>query len=335
MAESDVFKLNKMLMKRNLLAHRKFIQRIFSACFVAIALSASVNLQIFAQDAGAPIANPSPQTNSGTQTTQTTNNNSTTPAPQMPFAPVEYLVYEGEYSKLLLRGIKVAELRFAAQYQNPASAGQAASDQNINPLLLFTGDVESQGFFRKLFSLNFHYQIESSVQTDMFRTLRTNKLDEQNKRVRTSVALFDYAKNKVTWTERDPNQPRSDPRVISSDLNGATLDILSGLYALRMRPLAVGDKFEMRVSESGAVYSIPVRVVERKKIKSVLGEGMTLRLDLDMFGDNRLVRGEGEFSIWLTDDARRVPVKARINHKLGTLDITLKSISNQRMKAEA
>src|SRR4051812_34251776 len=35
-------------------------------------------------------------------------------ASAMPFAPSEQLVYEGEFSKLLLRGIDVAELRFKA-----------------------------------------------------------------------------------------------------------------------------------------------------------------------------------------------------------------------------
>ena len=44
----------------------------------------------------------------------------------MPFMPSEQLVYEGEFSKLLLRGINIAELRFKA-YRPAAVAGAQAS----------------------------------------------------------------------------------------------------------------------------------------------------------------------------------------------------------------
>src|ERR1043165_9997205 len=50
----------------------------------------------------------------------------------MPFVPSEQLVYDGEFSKLLLRGINIAELRFKA-YRPTAAAtpsAQAASDAN-------------------------------------------------------------------------------------------------------------------------------------------------------------------------------------------------------------
>ena len=32
-------------------------------------------------------------------------------------------------------------------------------------------------------------------------------------------------------------------------------------------------------------------------------------------------------TLWITDDARRLPVRARVNTDIGTLDITLKKIS--------
>ena len=40
--------------------------------------------------------------------------------PAMPFVPSEQLTYEGEFTKLLLRGVKIAELRFKAY--RPAAA---------------------------------------------------------------------------------------------------------------------------------------------------------------------------------------------------------------------
>jgi hypothetical protein len=96
---------------------------------------------------------------------------------------------------------------------------------------------------------------------------------------------------------------------------------------VRTRRLAPGDQFEIAVSDSGRVYKLPARVVaEKKKMKSVVGRVPVLRLDVELFGENRPVEGKGKMSIWVTDDERRLPLKARLSHDLGQLDITLKQV---------
>jgi hypothetical protein len=249
----------------------------------------------------------------------------------MPFEPSEELVYEGEFSKLLLRGIKIAELRFQASRQpSVARAPEGKGDaQPAQPaLILLTSDIVSQGWFRKLFGINFRYHVESTVGGETFNVLRTNKLDEQGKRVRTSEAVFDYSGKKVEWTERDPNNAGAEPRVVSNALEGPTQDIISAIYFLRTLPLQPGQTFDVPVSDSGRVYRIPGKVMaEKKKMKSVLGKVSVIRLDVDLFGPGRPVEGKGKMSIWVTDDARRIPVKARLSHDMGQLDLTLKRVS--------
>ncbi|HWS53542.1 MAG TPA: DUF3108 domain-containing protein [Pyrinomonadaceae bacterium] len=253
----------------------------------------------------------------------------------MPFVPSEQLVYEGEFSKLLLRGIKIAELRFTA---NRAPAEQAASGGVVAgpaPLLLTT-DVESKGWFRKLFGINFRYHVETTVSGDAFNVVRTTKLDEQGKRVRTSEALFDYTGKRVEWTERDPNNAGQAPRVVTAALDGPTQDIVSAVYFLRTLPLTPGQTFDIPVSDSGRIYKVPGRVVaEKKKLKSVLGRVSVVRLDVELFGEGRPIEGKGKMSLWVTSDERRVPVKARLSHDLGQLDITLKSIRREGLQAGA
>jgi hypothetical protein len=63
-------------------------------------------------------------------------------------------------------------------------------------------------------------------------------------------------------------------------------------------------------------------------MKSVLGEVYALRVEPDVFGDGRLIRGKGKMSIWFTEDARHIPVRAHITNEMGTLDIKLKSITS-------
>jgi hypothetical protein len=257
------------------------------------------------------------------------------PASAMPFAPSEQLVYEGEFTKLLLRGINVAELRFKASRPAPPATtappgegdAQTTPAANTQPLLLTT-DVISKGFFVKLFGASFRFHAESQVEPNSFYALRTTKTDEQGKRLRTSETIFDQDAKKVEYTERDPNNAGQAPRVITAALEGPTQDIVSAIYFLRTLDLTPGNNFTIPVSDSGRVYQVPAHVVaEKKKMKSVVGKVAVVRIDVDIFGPGRPVEeGKGKMSIWVTDDERRIPIKARLSHDIGQLDITLKSI---------
>jgi len=257
----------------------------------------------------------------------------TAPPPEraMPFEPTEHLIYEGEFTKLLLRGVKIAELRFEARRPTAAAAavpadGQAAQPSQPAPFMLVS-DIESRGFFSKLFGVTFRYHVESTVEPDTFAVLRTSKIDEQGQRLRTSEAVFDMGGKRVEWTERDPKNTAAAPRVVTAVLEGPTQDIVSAIYFLRTRKLVPGEQFELAVSDSGRVYKVPARVVaEKKKMKSVVGRVAVVRLDVDIFGEGRPVEGKGKMSIWVTDDERRLPLKARLSHDMGQLDITLKRV---------
>jgi hypothetical protein len=259
------------------------------------------------------------------------------PAP-MPFAPSEQLVYEGEFSKMLLRGITIAELKFTA-LRAPASVetvqgegdGQTASAPQ--PILLTT-EVTSKGFFSKLFGVNFHFTAESQVEPNDFYALRTSKTDEQGKRVRKSEAVFDQNAKKVEYTESDPNNAQQPPRVVTAVLEGPTQDIVSAIYFLRTQALTPGQTFNIAISDSGRVFQVPAQVVaEKKQMKSVLGKVSVVRVDVELFGPGRPVEeGKGKMSIWVTSDERHVPIKARLSHTMGQLDIKLKSIQRDSVR---
>ena len=168
--------------------------------------------------------------------------------------------------------------------------------------LKFTGDVSSKGFFSKLFNLRFREQVESIVEPASFTVQRTKRIEEQGKRARTSEAVYD--RGKVFWTERDPNNPSRTPRTASTSFSGQVQDVLSAIYYLRTQPLAVGKSLELTISDSGRVYQVPVRVVEKKRMKTVLGRVEALRVDAEVYGPNRMIDGEGQFSIWFTNDSR-------------------------------
>lgn len=245
-----------------------------------------------------------------------------------PFEPAEELVYVAEFSRALLKKVDVADFRFTASrqpsLQKVVDPGFGQDTGSAGYALKFTGEVTSKGFFSKLFNLRFREQIESIVEPASFTVKTTKRVDQQGKRARISETT--YSNGKVLWVETDPNNPSRPSRSTEATFAGQVQDVLSAIYYLRTQPLEVGRTFELTVSDSGLVYQVPVQVVEKKRKKTVLGRVETLRVDPEVFGPNRMIAGEGQFSIWFTNDNRRIPVGARIKMKYGTFDITLRKV---------
>lgn len=232
-----------------------------------------------------------------------------------PFKAGETLVYEGSFSKLVLRGIDVADLNFTVE--------NIPDSKNY----LIKSEAKSKGTLTKLFRFKFNENFQSIVSGETFSILNTVKRDEQGDRVRESEAVFDYDEKKVTYVETDPNDMARPPRRVASPINKDTQDIISGIYLIRRLPLAVGKSFELTISDSGLVYKIPVRVTARERQKSVLGKTWCFRVEPEVFGTNRLIEKDGNMILWITDDARRLPVRAQIDTDLGKVEVKLKQIN--------
>jgi len=228
----------------------------------------------------------------------------------------ETLEYEAKFSKII-RGISVAELNFNVE--------QIADNQDF----LITSQAKSKGTLIKLLNFKFNLNIQSTVDDKSYAVKRTVKRDEQGNRVRESEALFDYAAKKVIFVETDPNDAMRSPRQIASPITNDTQDFITGIYTLRRLPLAVGKTFELKISDSGLVYKIPVRVTARELQKSVLGKVWCFRVEPEVFGADRLIEDKGSMILWITDDARRLPVRSQINAKIGRVEVKLKRINNQ------
>jgi len=234
----------------------------------------------------------------------------------------EELLFEAEFSRSLLRSIDVADLKF-----------RATRTPETPSVLSFSADVSSKGFFARLFNLKFRERVESTVEPASFTVQKTTILDEQGKRVRATESTFDRSKGQMTWTSRDPNNPSAEPRHAVTEFSGQLQDVLSAIYFIRTQPLAVGKSFDIFIGDGGKVYTIPVRVVEKRKVRTILGRIDVLRVNPELFGPDRLIEKEkGEFSIWITDDARHIPVASRVKTDYGTFEIKLKRIVTQPLE---
>ncbi len=235
--------------------------------------------------------------------------------PRMPFKTGEKLVYEGKLSKII-RGISIGELTFTV------------NDAPETNDLWIRAEARSKGTLISLFRFSFRQEIDSTIDRRDFSAQRTVKVDVQKDRVRNSEANFDYSERRVTYVETDPKEPMRPPRTIASELAGGTHDLISGIYQLRMLPLEIGKEFEITVSDSGLVYSVPVKVTGTERIKTAIGRIWCFKVEPQVFGPGRMIEREGDMTIWITNDARRVPVRSVINTSFGRIDIRIKSAEN-------
>lgn len=231
-----------------------------------------------------------------------------------PYKSGETLVYEGKFNKAVFRGIAFADFNFMVQ-QAPNSSR-----------FLVNSEAKSKGSLTKLLGFNFYQNLQSTVDNQKLHVLKTVKRDEQGERVRDSEAVFDYASQKVTFVETDPKDAARPPHRVASPIETGTQDLISALYSIRGFPLEVGKTFEISVSDSGLIYKIPVRVTAREQQKSVLGKVICFRVEPEVFGAKRLIEQKGSMIIWITDDARRLPVRAQINADIGRIEVKLKEI---------
>ncbi|MER3429915.1 MAG: hypothetical protein C4325_08440 [Blastocatellia bacterium] len=241
-------------------------------------------------------------------------------ATDFPFAAGETLTYEGKLSKIV-SGIPVADLTFIVN---------STENGNFN----ITAEARSKGTLLKIARFSFLQRYESTVNGEHFRISRTIKHDVQKDRVRNGEAFFDYEGRRVTYVETDPKDPMRPPRNIASEIASPTQDIVSGIYSLRLLPLAVGKTFELQVSDSGLVYKIPVAVTARELLKTDIGTVWCLKVEPEVFGPGRLIESEGSMTIWITDDRRRIPVRGVVKASIGKIDIRLRSISRQAENSE-
>lgn len=232
-----------------------------------------------------------------------------------PFLIGETLTYEAKISRVI-KGMAVADLSFTLT--NPPGTED----------LLITSEARSKGSLIKLFRYSFLQQFQSRIDSDSLRILGTAKHDVQKERVRDSAAIFDYQERRVTYVETDPNDVNRPPRKIASSIDDDTSDIVSGVYKIRTMPLTVGKSFEITVSDSGLVYRVPVRVTARELQKTIFGKIWCFRVEPDIFGPGGLIERDGRMSIWLTDDARRLPVRSQINTEYGRVEVKLKKAVN-------
>jgi hypothetical protein len=236
----------------------------------------------------------------------------------LPFKAGESLNYEVRFSKLIFSGA-IGEITL-----NVINPTDALKQESGGPELIeLKAEAVSKGFFPSLFGLKVKNLFKAVVNKIDFGIHSSIQLIEEGKVRREKKAVFDRQTGRVIYTERNLNDALAKPTVKEEVSPAWMLDMLSAIYYLRTQKFESGSVIPVPVSEAGKVYNIDVVVGKREEVKVDAGKFNAVKLDVKAF-DGRYVKRKGEMQIWVTDDERRIPVRAKIKASGATVTIDLK-----------
>ena len=99
-------------------------------------------------------------------------------------------------------------------------------------------------------------------------------------------------------------------------------DVFSMLYFFRAFPVKVGDVLESDVYVSKKLWSLKFRVVKRENVKVPAGKFACLKVVPEITRDGEKAQS-GQVTVWVTDDAQKIPVKIWTATKFGKLEAAL------------
>ena len=176
------------------------------------------------------------------------------------------------------------------------------------PVYKFEMSALSNNFLSKFFLVR--DTIVSWIDPKTFRSLRFEKHTVEGKRVKDELTEFDYEKGIA----------RHEGAAVP--LADATLDTLSSVYYLRTLRLDGEKPIELQVF-SGEPRALRVEIQGRETIVVPAGTFPTIRVEPKSTGSGLMGKN---LVLWLTDDARKIPVQIRSKLKVGTLIGKLKAV---------
>jgi hypothetical protein len=109
-------------------------------------------------------------------------------------------------------------------------------------------------------------------------------------------------------------------------------DIISGFYFLRtidFGRVSEGEVVEVPTFFDGEVYKLRIRYGGRAVVKTKFGRLRVLKLT-PFIPNNKLFKGENPMTIWVSDDEKKIPVKAEVELVIGSLDMDIKNYKGLR-----
>jgi len=222
----------------------------------------------------------------------------------VPFAAGERLTYDVSWSTYVTAGTITFNVRSA-----PAAGGAKG--------YYAIAEAQPNAILSKLYAL--HYKADTLIEASTLLPQRSSTFGREGSHQRTRVTRFDRAGQRAYFEQVGgiKKEVPVPPRVH---------DALSALYAVRAANLRPGARIKVPVCDSGRVYDVLLDIGAPETVDTGIGATLAYRITphiVDPAG-----RPEpGRFAIWLSADARRVPVKFESEVVVGKFVALLREVA--------
>lgn len=196
----------------------------------------------------------------------------------------------------------------------PPSAGPAG------PQIHIVGEVEATGFAKAVTGLHDDYRLVLDATTWLPRSLTLVESGQSHRTV-----VVEITDRRVELSAKEQNGEKR----WSGILPGPPVDPIAVLMLLRAARLADGDKLKLVVIEASVFYLGTVEVAGREVTTGDFGTKRAIKLlctgqRIDENGQ-KLVRPLRSATIWVSDDATRLPLRIEGDTELGKAVFSLTS----------
>jgi hypothetical protein len=178
--------------------------------------------------------------------------------------------------------------------------------------------VESAGLVSSLFKIDDTY----SVNYDEPFCASNSLMDAQEgKRRRETTVTYDRNQNRATFLERDLVR-NTVIRSAEVEIPSCVNDVMGGLLHLRTLSLEPGQSAQAPVSDGRRWAAVKVEAQEREELTTPAGKFDAIRYEAYLLNGVVYPR-KGRVFVWITDDARRLPVQIRLRMQFPVGTVTL------------
>ena len=180
-----------------------------------------------------------------------------------------------------------------------------------------TAEGQPVSFVARLYSL--YYKVDTLIDAFSLLPQRASIYSNENGREKVRTTLFDQRRRTATYETRSATTTTRTLR-----LPPGTLDALSAIYVMRTLTLEPGATVEFPVTDSGDLMRLRVNVIGREALSVSAATTGTWKIEptiLDAVGQPTSTR---QVAVWLTDDARRIPVRMTAETAFGAFSFVLR-----------
>jgi hypothetical protein len=178
--------------------------------------------------------------------------------------------------------------------------------------------LESVGIVSTLFRIqdvyNVNYEDSLCATSSVMESM-------EGKRHHEAKVNYDRSRNHAVFVERD----LADNKILKeagTDIPNCVADVVGAFGKLRSMTVSIGQSVQIPVSDGRRSAPVKVTAMEREEVKTPLGVYKAVKYEADLMNGVVYTR-KGDVFVWLSDDARRLPVQIRLRTSFPIGAVTL------------